>query len=221
MTTVTNLPTGAPIDKDGVWSQVLKPPAGSRRRAALFLDRDGVIVEEVGYLHLPSETRLIDGAASVIANANRRGVPVVLITNQGGIGLGHYDWHAFVKVQDEIFESLAGAGATLDAVYACPHHPRGKAPFDCANHPARKPNPGMLVRAEEALRLDLAASWIVGDRAIDMEAGRRAGLRGGTHVLTGHGTKDGEREAALACAGSSFRVLDAASIADAATVPLF
>ena len=222
MTTATNLPSGAPIDKDGVWSQVLKPSAGSRRRAALFLDRDGVVVEDVGYLHLPSETRLIDGAVRAIAHANRRGIPVVLVTNQGGIGLGHYDWRAFVQVQDAIVESLAGAGAALDAVYACPHHPRGKAPFGCPDHPARKPNPGMLLLAAQALRLDLAASWIVGDRATDIEAGHRAGLCGGTHVLTGNGTNDGEREAALACADPSFRVLGAASIADAAAaLPLF
>ncbi len=216
MTPATNPPSGAPIDKDGVWSQVLKPPAASRRRAALFLDRDGVVVEEVGYLHLPSESRLIDGAARVIANANRRGVPVVLITNQGGIGLGLYDWRAFAQVQDAIGEALAGAGAVLAAVYACPHHPEGKPPFDCPNHPARKPNPGMLLRAAEALGLELAASWIVGDRAIDMEAGRRAGLGGGIHVLTGHGAGAGEREAALACQGPAFRVLGAASIVDAA-----
>ena len=222
MTPATNSPSGAPIDKDGVWSQVLNPRSGSHRRAALFLDRDGVVVEEAGYLRLPSETRLVDGAARVIAEANRRGVAVVLITNQGGIGLGLYDWRAFAQVQDTIIEALAGAGAALDAVYACPHHPRGKAPFECRDHPARKPNPGMLLRAAEALGLEFAASWVVGDRAIDMEAGRRAGLRGGTHVLTGHGACTGEREAALACADPSFRVLGAASIADAAAaLPLF
>ena len=206
-------PEGAVIDEEGIWCQVLKPAPGAQR-AALFLDRDGVVVDEVHYLHRVQDVRLVAGAATVIAEANRRHLAVVLVTNQAGVGRGIYGWPEFARVQEHIVADLAAAGARLDAVYACPHHAEGQAPYDHPDHPARKPNPGMLSRAVEALDLDAGASWIVGDRASDLEAGRGAGLKGGLHVLTGYGTRPGEREAALALGNGRFRALGAASIAD-------
>ena len=206
------MPAGAVIDGEGVWCQVLAAPR--RPGPALFLDRDGVIVEEVNYLHKPADMRLVDGAARIIARANRLGVPVVVVTNQAGIGAGRYGWPDFCAVQDTMIEALAGLGARVDAVYACPHHAKGKAPYNVADHPARKPNPGMLLRAGAALGLDLARSWIVGDRAGDVMAGRNAGLAGGVHVTCGHGSEPGERENALAAATAAFPVRPAGSIAD-------
>ncbi|MDP6884509.1 MAG: HAD-IIIA family hydrolase [Rhodospirillales bacterium] len=215
------LPEGATIDEEGVWCQVLE--SGSKaRRAALFLDRDGVVVDEVHYLRRAHDVRLVAGAAPVIAEANRRNLAVVLVTNQAGIGRGILGWPEFALVQERIIAELTAAGATLDAVYACPHHARGQAPYDHPDHPARKPNPGMLLRAITALTLDAAASWIIGDRASDLEAGRAAGLMGGLHVRTGYGERPGEREAALALADRRFQSLGAASIADTvAQVSLF
>jgi D-glycero-D-manno-heptose 1,7-bisphosphate phosphatase len=117
-------------------------------------------------------------------------------------------------VQARIIAELAAAGATFDAVYACPHHAEGQPPYNHPDHPARKPNPGMLLRAVEALVLDAETSWIVGDRASDLEAGRAAGLAGGLHVLTGYGERSAERKAALALADGRFRAVGGASIAD-------
>ena len=214
-------PEGATIDQEGIWCQVLKP-GSEARRTALFLDRDGVVVDEVHHLRDAQDVRLVVGAAAVIAQANRRGFAVVLVTNQAGIGRGIFEWPEFARVQERIVADLAAAGASLDAVYACPHHAKGRAPYDHPNHPARKPNPGMLKRAIEALCLDAGTSWIVGDRASDLESGRAAGLSGGLHVLTGYGARPGEREAAMALADERFRAIGAASIADVpAQVSLF
>lgn len=213
-----DLPAGASIGADGVWSRILNRPEGAHRRAGLFLDRDGAVVEEVDYLHRPDDVRLIPGAAQVIARANRLGVPVVIVTNQAGIARGLYGWDEFIAVEKKIDDELAAAGAFVNGVFACPHHRQGSPPHDHPDHPARKPNPGMLLAAADRLGLDLAVSWIVGDRASDLMAGKNAGLAGGVHVLTGHGADKGERETALALAEDGFRVSGAPAIADALTM---
>ncbi len=208
------LPPGAVIDDEGIWNQVLRRPGGSPR-PALLLDRDGVIVIEVNYLHKVEDVRLEEGAAALIAAANARDIPVGVVTNQAGIGYGHYGWADFAAVQERILGDLAAEGAFVDAVFACPHHTKGKPPYQHPNHPARKPNPGMLERAGRRLNLDLSRSWIVGDRAGDLEAGRRAGLAGGIHVLTGHGAQKGERDGALALNTRTFLALGAPTLAEA------
>lgn len=221
-TSKENLPPGAEIDPDGLWSQVLNRAQGATRRAALFLDRDGVVVEDVHYLHRPEDVSLIDGACAVIAEANRRAIPVVMVTNQAGIAHGHYGWAEFIQVQEKILDDLAAEGAFVNGVFACPHHDGGRAPYDVENHPWRKPNPGMLLAAAERLPLDLGQSWIIGDRAGDLEAGKNAALAGGLHVLSGHGADGGERDSALALAGSRFQTLLAPTIAGAIfQLPLF
>lgn len=216
------LPQGAEIDGQGIWVQVLRRPEDPARRPALFLDRDGVLVEEVDHLHRAEDVRLIDGAAEVIAAANLRGIPVLVVTNQSGIGQGLFGWDAFIGVQARILDDLAAEGAFVDGVFACPHHPKALPPFDHPDHPARKPNPGMLFAAAEKLPLDLAGSWIIGDRTRDLAAGRHAGLAGGLLVSTGYGGQQGEREAALSLAkDGGFQVLVGASVAAALTaIPL-
>jgi D-glycero-D-manno-heptose 1,7-bisphosphate phosphatase len=200
------------LEPDGTWCQVLGsvPDRREARSPALFLDRDGVVVEEVHFLHRPEDVILVAGAARVIVRARARGIIVVLATNQSGIARGLYGWEAFAATQERI-------GAALDMVLACPFHPDGKAPYR-GDHPCRKPWPGMLQRAAERLGLDLAASWVIGDRARDLEAGRAAGCAGGLHVLTGHG--DRERAAATALKTDGFDVHLGASIAAAAKLPL-
>ncbi len=210
-----------PIEDDGIWCQSLRPAqaASLRGRPALFLDRDGVLVAEVGYLHRPEEVRLIPGAAALTAAANRAGLAAVLVTNQSGIGRGIYGWAEFEATQERISAELAAAGAGLDMVIACPFHAEAEPPYRHPAHPCRKPRPGMIRRAAERLGLDLAGSWIVGDRATDLEAGRAAGLAGGVHVLTGHGAA--ERDAAREVATGAFRVLGAGSAAEVpALLPL-
>lgn len=217
-------PTFGPyVRADGVWSQVIRPAHSDvQARPALFLDRDGVINEDVGYLQYPEDVRLLPGAAATIATANRLGIPVVVVTNQGGIGLGYFGWAGFAAVQERLLDLLAPGGAIIDGVFASPYHPRGLGGYAHPDHPSRKPNPGMFLAAAEWLALDLSRSWIVGDHGRDLEAGKRAGLAGGLHVLTGHGGNDGQREGALALADERFRVLTANSIAASVRVlPIF
>jgi len=153
---------------------------------AVFLDRDGTLNEEVGYLCRPEEVVLFPGAPEAVARLNAAGVPVLVVTNQAGIGRGKYGWAEFQAVMDRVGALLAEAGAHLDGVYAAPHHPRGLGAYGHPDHPDRKPNPGMLMRAAEEHGIDLARSWMIGDKALDLGAGRNAGCRVAL-VRTGYG----------------------------------
>ncbi len=207
------------LTEAGLWSEVLAPRTATEGRAALFLDRDGVLVEEVNYLHRPQDARLIDGAAGVIGRANTQGIAVVIVTNQAGIGRRYYDWIHFIAVQAKITEMLGAAGVHLDAVFACPHHADARPPYQHPDHPSRKPHPGMLVLAGGLLGLDLAASWIIGDRSSDVRAGLNGGLAGGIQVATGHGSRENERQTASALATNAYPVLCLNSIADVPEQP--
>ena len=174
-----------PLHEDGTWREF------SRRRCpgpALFLDRDGVIVEETGYLHEPEKVRLVAGITDIMGRANACGIPIIVVTNQGGIGRGLFRWEDFAAVQEEITRRLNRAGVHWDGVLA--------SPFGPGNSPMRKPRPGMLLAAAATLGIDRAASRIIGDRETDIEAGRAAGLAGG--ILVGDGYSSGERQRALA-----------------------
>jgi D-glycero-D-manno-heptose 1,7-bisphosphate phosphatase len=197
----------------GIWTWIAAQ-APVEVRAALFLDRDGVIVQDPGYLSRVADLELIPGAADLIASANRRSIPVVEITNQAGIGRGYYGWNEFLQVEEALARELAGRGAVIDAVFACPYHRDGIPPWAHPAHPARKPRPGMLLAAERFLNLDLKHSWIVGDKLGDLLAGYNAGLYGGLHVLTGQGPK--HRRRALEWSPKSFQLRFADSICDAA-----
>ncbi|EBV3599825.1 D,D-heptose 1,7-bisphosphate phosphatase [Salmonella enterica subsp. enterica serovar Virchow] len=146
------------------------------------------------------------GAGALIAAVNAMGWPVVMVSNQAGVGRGYYDWSDFRDVQAEIHRQLAGFGAAIDAVFACGYHEKGRAPLDVPDHVWRKPNPGMLMAAAEMLDLDMAGSWIVGDRASDLAAGRSAGLCGGALVATGYGAEMQEIAGAEALGGAGFAV---------------
>jgi D-glycero-D-manno-heptose 1,7-bisphosphate phosphatase len=203
------------VENHGCWRQTLSafPSPSSRKRPALFLDRDGVVVEEVNYLHRVADMRLIEGAATLIHAANERMIPVVMVTNQSGVGRGYYDWSDFAILQEALVTQLATAGAHLDLVLACAFHADAQPLFKAPDHPWRKPRPGMLHAAADTLALELGQSWIVGDSASDVEAGRNAGLAGAVHVATGHGERD--RITALAMATSEFEVQAAKSLTGA------
>lgn len=182
-----------------------------RNCPCLFLDRDGVIVEEVNYLHRREDVRVLAGAAELIAAAQRRGFAVGVITNQAGIGRGLYDWAAFVDVQDEIVARLGLGSSPFDFVAACASHPAAVDPFQrIENHSWRKPNAGMLKMAASALDLDLASSVLVGDQLSDIAAGAAAGIGRMLHVSTGHGRS---RRADIAAFGQE-RGLDLTFVAD-------
>jgi D-glycero-D-manno-heptose 1,7-bisphosphate phosphatase len=167
-----------------------------KRRAAVFLDRDGTINEEAGYLDRLEKLRLLPGAAGAIRWINESGLVAVVVTNQSGIARGLFDEAFVARVNARLGEMLRAEGAMIDAFYFCPHHPtEGRGAYlktcDC-----RKPAPGMLLRAMEELRIDRRCSYLVGDTLQDIEAGARAGIRG-VLVQTGHGK---ESAAALAVA---------------------
>ena len=150
-------------------------------RPAVFLDRDGTINVEVSYLHRPADLQLIPGASAAIRRLNAVGVPVVVVTNQAGIARGFYGEEDLQTLHRHLEERLALEDAHVDAFFFCPHHPDFTGPCEC-----RKPAPGMLLHAAEALDLDLHRSWIVGDAAGDIGAGRAAGCRT-ILVRTGYG----------------------------------
>jgi D-glycero-D-manno-heptose 1,7-bisphosphate phosphatase len=196
---------------NGLWSEIAV--GNFVGRPALFLDRDGVIVQDIHYLGHAQDMQMLAGAGEAIARCNKLGIPVIVVSNQSGIARGLYDWSGFAAVQAAIASALAETGAQLDAVFACAHHADGKAPLNVADHPWRKPNPGMIVAAAERMKLDLALSWIAGDRASDLAAGRAAGLAGG--ILISPGAEDAERAAARRLRSGEFAVDVAASLADA------
>ncbi|MCR9135635.1 MAG: HAD family hydrolase [Alphaproteobacteria bacterium] len=156
----------------------------------LFLDRDGVIVEDTHYLHRVQDIEFIPELPKAIERANHAGIAVVIVTNQAGIGRGYYGWPEFEKVQGAILKHLSDAHGNVDMVLACAYHADALGSFGIADHPWRKPKPGMLMEAANTLGIDLANSFIVGDSISDLEAGSAAGLRRGTLVMTGHGKRE-------------------------------
>ena len=147
---------------------------------ALFLDRDGVVIEDCHHLSDPSKVRLCRGAQQLIASAHRQEWPVVLITNQSGISRGLFQWRHFEMVNDRM-QQLLGSDAPLAAIYASGHGP------DVVGNSWRKPSPQMLLQAAKALNLDLKRSLLIGDRLSDLQAGAAADLTMVFHVLSGHG----------------------------------
>lgn len=154
-------------------------------RRAVFLDRDGTINEERNYLWRIEDFSFIEGAAEAIGLLRRAGFLVVVVTNQSGIGRGYYSEADLERLHLYIQDELRRKGAEVDAWYFCPHLPQyGTGTYvecDC-----RKPMPGMLLRAAEDLGIDLSASWMIGDKGADIEAGLSAGCRA-MLVRTGYG----------------------------------
>ena len=185
-----------PLDSSGLWREV-RPGRSPRPGRALFLDRDGTLIELVHYLSRAAEVVPIAGAFESLTQAAGNGYRVVVVTNQSGIERGFYGWEAFAEVQERVIALADAAGGRIDAVYACPALPE-------SGDPCRKPAPGMLHAAAADLAIDLRRSWIVGDSASDLETGRRAGLARGWLVPSGYGGRD--RAAAAALAGSGFSV---------------
>ena len=213
-----SFPPGAVL-QDGVWTQALSPKNMTEGKPALFLDRDGVVCVEANYMHKAEDVKLMPDAGKVIKSANQKGVPVILVTNQAGIAYGYFGWDEFVNVQARLLDDIKSAGGIIDGVFACPFHEKGKPPYGGhPSHPARKPSPGMLHLAAELMGVDLSRSWIVGDRTVDMGAGKNAGLKGGVHVLSGHGSNDGEREGALGLSDNTFEIKLADDLASASGI---
>ena len=185
------------LDESGMWREVRAASGDAAPRPALFLDRDGTLIELVDYISKAEDVRPIAEALALTAAARANEIPTIMVTNQSGIGRGYYGWDAFAAVQAAVHAAVLAAGGQIDAVYACPAMPESDAT-------CRKPNPGMLLAAAADLSLDLKRSWIVGDAASDLAAGARAGLQRGWLVATGSGKA--EREQALRLRGAHFDV---------------
>jgi D-glycero-D-manno-heptose 1,7-bisphosphate phosphatase len=160
-------------------------------RPAFFIDRDGCLTEEVGYVNHPDRIRLLPRSAEAIRRLNRAGVPAVLATNQAGIARGYFSRDVLEAVQRALLDQLAARGARLDGVYVCTHHPDAGAPPYRARCECRKPRPGMLLGAAADLGLDLASSVMAGDKLSDVATAHAGGALG-VLVLTGYGRGEWE-----------------------------
>lgn len=161
-------------------------PRSCADRRAVFLDRDGTLNREVDHLHRVEDLELLPGTATALAHLREAGFLLVMVTNQSAVARGLLTLPALEEIHTELQRRLTAAGASLDALYYCPHHPdEGDAPFRCRCD-CRKPAPGMLHRAAADLGIDLTASYMVGDTRSDLEAGWAAGCRS-VLVRTGYG----------------------------------
>jgi D-glycero-D-manno-heptose 1,7-bisphosphate phosphatase len=165
------------------------------KRRAVFIDRDGTISEEVGYINHVSRFRLFSYAAPAIKHLNENGWLAIVITNQAGVARGYFSEETIQTVHAAMTKDLESSGARLDAIYYCAHHPSvGEPPYrlDCD---CRKPKPGLISRAAQDFDIDLAESWMVGDRYSDVELARNAGVKS-MFVLSGYGRGEWEHQRA-------------------------
>jgi D-glycero-D-manno-heptose 1,7-bisphosphate phosphatase len=161
------------------------------KRPALFMDRDGTISEEVGYVNHPSRFRVFPYTADAIKLLNDNGWLAIVVTNQAGVARGYFAEDVIVQVHDRLRQDLETTAAKLDSIYYCAHHPSvGEPPyrFDCD---CRKPKTGLIDRAAADFEIDLERSWMVGDRYGDIELARNAGLHA-AFVLSGYGRGEWE-----------------------------
>ncbi|HEV2837157.1 MAG TPA: HAD family hydrolase [Pyrinomonadaceae bacterium] len=161
------------------------------KRPALFMDRDGTISEEVGYVNHPSRFRLFPYTADAIKLLNDNGWLAIVVTNQAGVARGYFAEDVIVQIHDRVRRDLENASVKLDAIYYCAHHPSvGEPPYrlDCD---CRKPKTGLIDRAAADFDIDLERSWMVGDRYGDIELARNARLHS-AFVLSGYGRGEWE-----------------------------
>lgn len=157
-------------------------------QAAVFLDRDGTINEEVGYIRDLEHLRLIPGAAAAISLLNGQHIPVIVISNQSGAARGYYPVSWIEHLHEHLVAMLAAEGAQVDAIYYCPHLPEGIVPQLAHTCECRKPQPGLLIQAAREHHLSLAGSTMIGDKAVDVDAARRAGCQA-VLLRTGYGER--------------------------------
>jgi D-glycero-D-manno-heptose 1,7-bisphosphate phosphatase len=159
--------------------QAPKPAPKAALNAGVIFDRDGVLNVDHGYVFQPEHLTWMPGARQAVARATRAGLTTAVATNQSGVGRGYYTLDQLALFHDELQRQLAEVGGRIDAFYACAHHEDAVIEqYRQADHPLRKPNPGMLLAAIADLGLDPARTLMVGDRQSDMEAARRAGVHG-------------------------------------------
>lgn len=162
---------------------------GAKLRPAVFLDRDGTINEQMGYINHISRFHLLPDAAKAIKLLNDNNIPVVVVSNQSGLARGYFPEELLDEVHAKMNELLAREGAAIDGLYVCPHHHEARQEKYRRDCNCRKPKTGMLLQAAKELNLDLAGSFLVGDRWSDLKCARQAGCTP-VLVLTGYGRGD-------------------------------
>lgn len=148
-----------------------------KTKPAVFLDRDGTIIEHLHYLRDPADVKLVEGAGEALRMFHQCGMACVVVTNQSAIGRGMLTEAELVVIHGVMVKQLADEGVTLDGIYHCPEKPSTEGDRLAVDHPDRKPGPGMLIRAAEELGLVLSRSFMVGDMLSDVYAGKNAGVR--------------------------------------------
>jgi D-glycero-D-manno-heptose 1,7-bisphosphate phosphatase len=144
---------------------------------AIFLDKDGTLIDDVPYNVNPARITLLPGVAEGLRCLHGAGYRLIVVSNQSGVARGYFREEALRAVEDRLRGLLAEAGVPLDGFYYCPHHPDGLAPGYAVDCDCRKPAPGLILRAAADFGIDLNRSWLAGDILNDVEAGRRAGCR--------------------------------------------
>lgn len=157
--------------------------------AAVFLDRDGTINEQMGYINHSCRFILLPGAARAIKRLNDAGIPVVVVSNQSGLARGYFPEELLDTVHDKMKRLLAEEGAHVDGIYYCPHHPEAKEERFRVTCNCRKPKPGLILRAAQEMNLDPTRSFVVGDRWSDIKTAANCGARS-ILVRTGYGRGD-------------------------------
>ncbi|MFZ5995276.1 MAG: D-glycero-alpha-D-manno-heptose-1,7-bisphosphate 7-phosphatase [Thermodesulfobacteriota bacterium] len=152
----------------------------------VFLDRDGTINEEMGYINHLSRFQILPRAAGAIRLLNNSGLKVVVATNQSGPARGYFPEGLIIKVNNKMIDILKEQNARLDGIYYCPHHREAVVPSYRVACDCRKPKTGLLKKAAQELAIDLSKSYVVGDRFLDIELAHNAGAKG-ILVLTGYG----------------------------------
>jgi len=168
---------------------VKSPPTRLRQGQAVFLDRDGTIIKDIGYLSRLDQVTIYPWTIDAVRALNRAGLRVVVITNQAGVARGYFSEQVVEDVHRHLTSAFEAGGARIDAYYYCPHHPDGSVEGYAKGCGCRKPAPGLVERAARDLGLDPAQSFVVGDKWIDIGLAQAVGARG-VLVRTGYGASE-------------------------------
>ncbi len=180
-------------------------------KKAVFLDRDGVVIKQVHYLHRAADVELESGVGVGLKKLHDAGFGCFVVTNQSGVARGMFTLADVEEVHAEIRRQLQKFGTDIDGFYICPHHPEYDGDCDC-----RKPKPGLIFRAAAEHDIDLANSFMAGDKAADVVAGRNAGCRQAYLVLTGYGKKEQDKLPAGTPIAADFPALVEAILSESA-----
>ncbi|MFX1303244.1 MAG: D-glycero-beta-D-manno-heptose 1,7-bisphosphate 7-phosphatase [Promethearchaeota archaeon] len=163
----------------------------TKKRKAIFLDRDGVINKEVNYLSKPNDFEFIEGSIDALKILKQKGYLIIVITNQAGIAKGFFTEETLESIHSKMTRILKQNNIELDGIYYCPHHPEFTGPCDC-----RKPKPGMILKAQLKYNIDLNNSYMVGDTLNDIETGKSARCKT-ILVLTGYGKEEQKKKSSI------------------------